>query len=74
LIRVNDPTVLAVVDTRISGVPADQTSSSNGLAGRTHVAKDYRGGIWLFPTTSTLNPTIKHAQHITGANDNGSGA
>ncbi|KAL8161268.1 hypothetical protein V2J09_012757 [Rumex salicifolius] len=49
IIRVNDPAILVLVETRLSGVQADKFCDSIGFDGKTRAeAIGFRGGIWVF--------------------------
>ncbi|XP_074290990.1 uncharacterized protein LOC141617724 [Silene latifolia] len=68
LIRVNNPQVLALVETHISGDVAQRICDRINFGGKTRVeAEGFSGGIWLFwrPEEVTVTPIIHHSQHIT---------
>ncbi|XP_048496402.1 uncharacterized protein LOC125495662 [Beta vulgaris subsp. vulgaris] len=68
LMRINDPTVLALVETHISGEQAQKICDRIGFSGQTRVeAEGFRGGIWLFWKAEivTVTPYDNHSQHLT---------
>ncbi|XP_048493087.1 uncharacterized protein LOC125493650 [Beta vulgaris subsp. vulgaris] len=68
LMRINDPTVLALVETHISGEQAQRICDRIGFSGQTRVeAEGFRGGIWLFWKAEivTVTPYDNHSQHLT---------
>ncbi|XP_021721066.1 uncharacterized protein LOC110688610 [Chenopodium quinoa] len=68
LIRINDPEVLALVETHLSGEQAHKVCDRIGFWGQTRVdAQGFSGGIWLFWREELVSVTIldNHTQHIT---------
>lgn len=68
IVRTNHPNVIALVETRMGGDQALSIASTLGYSGHTRVdANGFSGGIWIFwkPELVTVEPIIKHNQHIT---------
>ncbi|XP_074288047.1 uncharacterized protein LOC141613204 [Silene latifolia] len=68
LIRVNNPHVLALVETHISGATAQRVYDRINFGGKTRVeAEGFSGGIWIFwrPEEVSVKPLIHNSQHIT---------
>lgn len=68
LIRINDPTILALVETHLSGAQAQKVCDRIGFSGQTRVdAQGFSGGIWLFLREEQVTVTVSydHTQHIT---------
>lgn len=68
LIRDNKPNVLALVETHMGGEQAINISKALGYNGHDRVdAVGFSGGIWVFwkPECVSVEPIIKHSQHIT---------
>lgn len=68
LIRINKPTILALVETHISGETAQKVCDRIGFSGQFRVdAQGFRGGIWLFWRTDSVAVKVldSHTQHIT---------
>lgn len=68
LIRINNPTVLALVETHVSREVARKICDKIGFSGHTRVdAQGFSGGIWLFwrQDIVTVNPIASNNQHIT---------
>lgn len=68
VIRINNPTILALVETHISGDTAQKVCDRIGFSGQFRVdAQGFRGGIWLFWRKELVNVHVldSHTQHIT---------
>ena len=68
IVRVNKPNVITLVETHMGGAQADHIATVLGYSGHTRVdAQGFSGGIWVYwkPELVTVEPIIKHAQHIT---------
>ncbi|XP_074284000.1 uncharacterized protein LOC141608557 [Silene latifolia] len=68
LIRINNPQVLVLLETHISGDVAQKVCDRIHFSGKTRVdAEGFRGGIWMFwrAESITVTPVIHHSQHIT---------
>ena len=68
LIRLHDPKVLALIDTRVSGRTAEQVCTRTGFEGSLLIKADgFVGGIWLLRRTSDviINMLSSHPQHLT---------
>ncbi|XP_021758496.1 uncharacterized protein LOC110723447 [Chenopodium quinoa] len=68
LIRINDQTILALVETHLSGEQAQKICDRIGFSGQTRVeAQGFSGGIWLFWRNElvTVNVLDESTQHIT---------
>ncbi|XP_021845043.2 uncharacterized protein [Spinacia oleracea] len=68
LVRINKPTILALVETHISGETAERICNRIGFSGQFRVdAQGFRGGIWLFwrEEEVTVKVLDAHTQHIT---------
>ncbi|XP_021721528.1 uncharacterized protein LOC110689107 [Chenopodium quinoa] len=68
LVRINDPTMLALVETHLSGEQAQKVCDRIGFSGQTRVdAQGFSGGIWLFWKNDEIEVTVldNHSRHIT---------
>ncbi|XP_074270863.1 uncharacterized protein LOC141594770 [Silene latifolia] len=68
LVKVNNPQVLVLMETHISGDIAQRVCDRIHFSGKTRVdAEGFSGGIWMFwrAESVTVTPLIHHAQHIT---------
>ncbi|XP_056695810.1 uncharacterized protein [Spinacia oleracea] len=68
LIRINKPTLLALVQTHISGDQAQIICDRIGFSGQLRVdAQGFSGGIWLFYRVEEVTVTLfdSHTQHLT---------
>ncbi|KAL8167282.1 LOW QUALITY PROTEIN: hypothetical protein V2J09_008781 [Rumex salicifolius] len=68
LIRIHDPTILVLVETRLSGIQADKVCKNIGFDGMTRVeAVQFQGGIWVLWRKSVvdLNLIDTHHQAVT---------
>uniref|UniRef100_A0A803NEW3 Uncharacterized protein n=1 Tax=Chenopodium quinoa TaxID=63459 RepID=A0A803NEW3_CHEQI len=68
LIRINDPSILALVETHISGEQAQKICDRIGFSGQFRVeAQGFSGGIWLFLRQELIEVTVldNQSQHIT---------
>ncbi|KAL8140943.1 hypothetical protein V2J09_006964 [Rumex salicifolius] len=68
LIRVHDPRVIALVETRISGEHASEVCNAIGFDGCIRMeASSFAGGIWLLWQTAEVYvlPLSLHPQHLT---------
>lgn len=68
VVRINKPTIMALVETHISGETAQKVCDRIGFSGQFRVdAQGFRGGIWLFwrKELITVNVLDAHTQHVT---------
>lgn len=68
IIRINNPSVLGLMETHISGDTAQKVCDHIGFSGQTRVeAQELSGGIWLVWKQEELsvNPIQSHGQHMT---------
>ncbi|XP_057246683.1 uncharacterized protein LOC130589440 [Beta vulgaris subsp. vulgaris] len=68
LIRINNPTVLVLVETHLSGEQAQKVCDKIGFSGNLRVeAQGFSGGIWLFWRKEVVTVTSfgSHSQHLT---------
>lgn len=68
LVKTHQPNVLALVETHMGGAQAVKIASMLGYTGHSRVdAMGFSGGIWIYwrPEVVTVEPIIKHHQHIT---------
>ncbi|XP_021738161.1 uncharacterized protein LOC110704651 [Chenopodium quinoa] len=71
LVRINDPMVLALVETHLSGEQADNICARIGFSGQRRVeAQGFSGGIWLFWRREQVSVTLfdENTQHMTVIN------
>ncbi|XP_021764430.1 uncharacterized protein LOC110729037 [Chenopodium quinoa] len=67
-VRLNKPNVLTLVETHMGGEQASRIANILGYNGHERVdAMGFSGGIWVYwkPEIVTINPILKHRQHIT---------
>ncbi|XP_056694850.1 uncharacterized protein [Spinacia oleracea] len=68
IIRINNPTVIVLVETHLSGEKAQRVCDRIGFSGQTRVeAQGFSGGIWLFwkEEEVSVTPFEAHGQHLT---------
>ena len=68
VVRINDPSVLALVETHMSGDQAQAICNRLGFSGQKRVeAQGFRGGIWLFWRRDCVDVTYfdNSSQHLT---------
>lgn len=68
VVRMHKPNVLALIETHMGGNQAQKIASIIGYGGHTRVdAMGFSGGIWIYwkPEFVTVEPILKHHQHIT---------
>ena len=68
LLRNYKPTILALLETRISGERANEACNNIGFDGKFRIgAQGFSGGIWMFwkAGSITVNIIISHPQYIT---------
>lgn len=68
VLRINDPMVLALVETHLSGDQAQRVCNRIGFSGHNRIeAQGFSGGIWLFwkEEVVTVTPYARHSQHLT---------
>ena len=68
VIRVNNPTMVVLVETHLSGEQADTVCDRIGFSGKLRVdAQGFSGGIWMFWKAEEIMVTSfgSHSQHIT---------
>lgn len=68
VLRINDPMVLALVETHLSGDQAQRVCNRIGFSGHNRIeAQGFSGDIWLFwkEEVVTVTPYARHSQHLT---------
>ncbi|XP_056691643.1 uncharacterized protein [Spinacia oleracea] len=68
LVRINKPTILALVETHISGETTQKVCDRIGFSGQFRVdAQGFRGGIWVFWREDLVKVRVldSHTQHVT---------
>ncbi|XP_021836152.1 uncharacterized protein [Spinacia oleracea] len=68
IVRINNPSVIVLVETYLSGEKAQRICDRVGYSGQTRVeAQGFSGGIWLFWKREevTVTPLEYHGQHLT---------
>lgn len=68
VIRTNNPSVFALVETHMSGTQATRIANILNYTGHTRMdAQGFSGGIWVYwkPDLVSVDPIIKHNQYIT---------
>ncbi|XP_021761146.1 uncharacterized protein LOC110725977 [Chenopodium quinoa] len=68
LIRIHKPNVIALVETHMGGHQAEKFANTINYSGHIRTdAQGFSGGIWIFwkPEFVTVEPILKHEQHIT---------
>lgn len=68
IIRINQPTMVVLVETHLSGEQADRVCDRIGFSGKMRVdAQGYSGGIWMFWKVEEISVTSygSHSQHLT---------
>lgn len=68
VVREHKPNVIALVETHMAGTQAQKIATILGYMGHTRVdAMGFSGGIWIYwkPELVTVEPILKHNQHIT---------
>lgn len=68
VIRINQPTMVVLVETHLSGEQAEKVCDKIGFSGKMRVeAQGFSGGIWMFWKDEEISVTSfgSHSQHIT---------
>ncbi|XP_021721963.1 uncharacterized protein LOC110689485 [Chenopodium quinoa] len=68
IVRINRPSIMALVETHMSGVDADKICEKINFSGQLRVeAQGFSGGIWLFWKSEEISvtPYGNHSQHLT---------